>query len=245
MTQNSRIIRLDAGGAGQGGLRPMDLDPEDFESALPHQNLCLCYEDRDLGLTVGVWDTTSMKEAFGPYPGDEFIWVLEGSFAMLDGSGGAVTAGQGDAVCFRNGAPVSWKQDGYLKKFFMTYLNPELPVPELDTAQGGVIVIDPKAALRTTSDPDAPVEHDHVAFTNDAGNMAMGIWDCAAATFEMSPFPVHEFVYVLEGETVITEEDGTVHEFGPGDCFFVPKGTVCQWHIPRYIKKYYAGLDAG
>ncbi len=241
----SRLIHLTAQGSENTGLTPLDLDADDFQSTVPRQHWHLFYENPTIGLTVGVWDTTAMQEAFGPYPGDEFIWVLNGKFEMIDEKGRATGAGQGDCVAFRNGAPMSWKQDGYLKKFFITYLDPKAVIPQIDTADGAVIVMDPYAGLRVTSKPGDPIEREHVAFTNDAGNMTVGLWECEAADFEMAPFSVHEFVKVITGEAIITEADGTRHHVTAGDCFFIPKGTECQWHIPSFIKKYYAQVDAG
>lgn len=84
MNKAHRVIRLEENGPNQAGLQPMKLDPEDFESPLPTQRIHIYYEDISIGLTVGVWETTTMQERFGPYPGDELIWVLEGQFSIID-----------------------------------------------------------------------------------------------------------------------------------------------------------------
>ncbi|MFK7754995.1 MAG: cupin domain-containing protein [Sedimentitalea sp.] len=240
MTPTPRLIHLSANGPNDVGLTALDLDPADFQSPLPKQHWHLFYEDPAIGLTVGVWDTTTMQEAFGPYPGDEFIWVLEGGFAMIDANGVAHPAGPGDCVALRNGAEMSWKQDEYLRKFFITYVDPNAQPTTPSAADAAVVVMDPDAPMDIASQPGAPVERDHVAFTNDAGNMTVGLWSSETGEFEMEPFSVHEFVKVIEGEAVITEENGTVHTVTAGDCFFIPKGTVCSWKIPQFIKKYYA-----
>ena len=242
MSSALHLIRLTSNGPDSTGLSPLELDPADFQSPLPQQHWHVFFEDPAIGLTVGVWDTTTMQEAFGPYPGDEFVWVLEGNFAMIDGEGHATPAGAGQCVAFRNGAPMSWKQDGYLKKFFIRLLDPNAETPTIENAHGAVIVMDPDAPMKASSAEGAPLEREHVAFTNDAGSMTVGLWDCEAATFEMETFPVHEFVKVIEGAAVITMEDGSAHTVKADDCFFIPKGTVCQWHVPTYIKKYYAQI---
>ena len=78
-----RIIRLEPHGPTDSGMPKMRLSPGDFQSELPVQHKHIYYEDDALGLEVGVWDTTSMQEVFGPYPGDEFMWVLEGKVIMV------------------------------------------------------------------------------------------------------------------------------------------------------------------
>ncbi|MFQ5621890.1 MAG: cupin domain-containing protein [Paracoccaceae bacterium] len=250
MTDATHIIRLEANGPAGQGLSRMACDPADFQSPVPIQHLHVYFQDPEIGLSVGVWDTTTMQEAFGPYPGDEFVWVLDGAFRMLDGEGGAVECPNDSCVTFRNGAPVSWKQEGYLKKFYITYLDPKADVPAIDSAEGAVRVLDPDAPLkvRDTTDPfeidgPAPVQKDHVAFANDAGNFVAGTWESGPMVSRMRPFPCHEFVRMLEGEVTITESDGTARTFGAGDCYFVPKGTVCSWTIPERVKKHYAILD--
>lgn len=43
------------------------------------------------------------------------------------------------------------------------------------------------------------------------------------------PHEYDEFVLVLNGKLVLTEQDGTTHEFHPGDAFVVPKGYTGTW----------------
>lgn len=253
MSAEQRVYRLKRNGPAGMGLARMELDPADFQSALPEQFIHSYFEDDSIGLTVGVWTTTSMQEAFGPYPGDEFMCILEGQVAMLDGEGNEVTVSAGQAFCIRNAIPVSWKQVGFLRKFYMTYLDPNASTPEIDSAANGVIVLDPakleknlqvtNRAEPITDSNSAHVQRDSMAFTNDAGNMVVGMWDSTAFESEMKPFGVHEFVQLLEGDVTILEGDGTAHLFTAGDAFFIPKGTVCQWKATQPIKKFYSILD--
>lgn len=231
----------------------MELDETDFQSELPDQQLHVYFEDEDLGLSAGVWTTTDMQEAFGPYPGDEFMCLLEGQVDMMDGDGNATRIKQGEVFCIRNGVPTSWKQVGFLRKFYMTYENPKADTAELASVDDGVLILDPEVLQKglevmDSTDPfeingEAPVQHDSMAFTNDAENMFMGMWDSTAFESEMRPFPCHEFVQLLEGEVVITQDDGITHRFVAGDAFLVPEGTVCSWKTSGYVKKLYCIFD--
>lgn len=253
MTTAHTVIRLEPAGPAGVGLARMDLNPADFQSPLPEQFLHLYFADEDLGLTVGVWTTTTMQEAFGPYPGDEFMVVLEGRVDMLDGNDKATPVETGQCFQIRNGIPVSWKQQGFLRKFFMTYLDPKAETPKIESADGGVLVLDaaalePGMAAIDGTDPfegvvGNPTQRMNNLFTNDAGNFHTGMWDTTAFESAMHAFPVHEFVHMLEGSVTITEQDGTVHTFGPGDSFFTPQGTVCSWKVTDHVKKFYAILD--
>jgi uncharacterized cupin superfamily protein len=44
-------------------------------------------------------------------------------------------------------------------------------------------------------------------------------------------YPLDEFVYVLEGDVVTLDADGTRHEFHPGDALVIPKGWVGLWDM--------------
>lgn len=254
MNFTPKVIRLEPGGPDGVGLEKMELDPSDFQSELPEQYIHVYYEDGDLGLTVGVWTTTSMQEAFGPYPGDEFMWVLEGNVRMVDAEENETLIKEGETFCIQNGIPISWKQEGFLRKFFMTYSNPKATVSHIDSASGGVRILDPvklsegmkpmdnAEPLVIQSDP--PLQRDNVLFTNDSGNMFVGMWDSTAFDSEMRPFPWHEMVQLLEGEVEITEAEGRMRRFVAGDAFFVPMGTICKWQTSGYVKKFYSILES-
>ncbi len=250
MTSLKRVIRLERNGPAETGMPEIQCDPADFQSPAPAQHLHVYYTEPEIGLNVGVWDTTTMQEAFGPYPGDEFIWVLEGVFKMIDVDGKAIEVNEGESVCFRNAIPISWKQDGYLKKFYITFRDPNADTLELSSAKNGVLILNRDAELIPGKannlfeiDGQKPLQREQVVFTNDTGNMFVGVWDSEAMLSKMRPFPTHEFVQMLEGEVTVTEQDGRAQTFVAGDCFFVPKGTVCSWKIDRYVKKYFAVLN--
>jgi hypothetical protein len=250
MTTTPRVIRLDPNGPAGLGLQPLDLDPADFQSPLPQQHHHPYFSDPAIGLNVGVWDTTTMQETFGPYPGDEFILVLEGAFAMLDARGRAVAGRAGQMVAFRNAAPMSWKQEGYLRKLYLTLRPPGQPTPRIETAEGAVIVIDPETRLTDSDSPPADAGTGHgtaarkrVIFRNDAGTMTVGLRDwgaCDAVAF--TPFPRHEFVVMAAGEVTLREPGGVAQTFVPGDAFFVPQGTPCLWHGSPEVEVFFAAV---
>lgn len=253
MSKARKVVRLEPNGPDGTGLSKMQLDPADFQSDLPEQYMHAYYMDESAGLTVGVWTTTSMQEALVPYPGDEFMYLVEGQVVLVDGEGKETLIKQGETFCTRNAIPVSWRQVGFLRKFYMTYADPKAPTPDIKSADGGVMVLDAASlekemTILDTTEPfqisaDAPIQRDTNRFTNDTGNMFVGMWDSTPFESEMKPFPCHELVQMLEGEVTITEGDGTTNTFKSGDVFFVPMGTVCSWKVTGYIRKFYSILD--
>ncbi len=234
-------------GPGGAGLTKMALEPGDFQSALPEQHLHVFFEDPDIGMSVGTWTTTDMQETFGPYPDDEFMVVLEGRVRMQDRDGNETPVEEGQSFYVRKAIPTSWKQEGFLHKFFITLSAPDAPTPNIKSAEGGVIVFDGETLTAGLVPEKTSIgggtQRDNLVFTNDTGNMTVGMWETSAFESAMQPFSVHEFAQILSGEVSILEQDGTEHVFGPGDVAFVPRGTVCSWRSKGPVTKYYAIVD--
>jgi uncharacterized cupin superfamily protein len=247
MTDTTGIVRLERDGPSGVGLAKLELDPKDFQSDLPDQHIHVYYEDPALGMTVGVWTTTDMQEAFGPYPDNEFMFVLEGRVVMIDGDGNETPVEEGESFFVRKAIPISWKQEGFLRKFFITYSDPGAPVPRIDSADGGVIVFNPQSLeaglVPQKESIGGGTQRDNLVFTNDTANMTVGMWETTAFKREMQPFSVHEFAQIVEGDVTIVGDDGARHRFTAGDVVFVPKGTVCSWQSDNPLEKFYAIVD--
>jgi uncharacterized cupin superfamily protein len=225
VTTLPRLIRIDADTLA---LQPLELDPRDFQSPLPVQNYHSIFEDEDIGLALGIWDTTTMQEAFGPYPTDEYVTVLDGHFAMVDAAGEPIaTAQAGDSVTFRCGVPSSWKQQGYLRKIYLTLPGPEAETLAAASAESGFRVVGPGRA--PLGRPDADGVTREVIFRNDAGTMTVTLSAFPAQTLPSAPCPAHRLIRVLKGGITLTEVASRPETFGPGAHVFLPQGTACAW----------------
>ncbi len=117
------------------------------------------------------------------------------------------------------------------------------------TRGGRIIRLDPKGPggvpLVATAfikpewvDEGVADERGHVYYTNPEGNTQVGFWECTSFR-ETIAFPYDEFGYVLEGTLELTDESGDTETFGPGDLFFIPRGTTVTWHLTELFKQYY------
>ena len=209
-------------------LEPLELDPQDFQSPLPVQHYGLIHEDEEIGLAVGIWDTTTMQEAFGPYPGDEVITVLDGHFSMVDAAQAPIIRAQaGDCVTFRNGTPSSWKQEGYLRKIYLTLKHPGGETPHIAGGQDGFRVVAPDQAPQGTPGADGVTRE--VIFRNDAGTLTVTLCAFPAQTLPPAPAPTHRLIRVLAGSVTLAEPGAAGTTLGPGDHAFLPGGTVHGW----------------
>jgi uncharacterized cupin superfamily protein len=83
----------------------------------------------------------------------------------------------------------------------------------------------------------------HNYYTSPSGLLTAGVWKCTAHTLELGPYPVDEFMLVLDGSVNIVHADGHEEVFRAGDAFVIPKGLPCQWKQTESIHKVYVILD--
>ena len=72
-----------------------------------------------------------------------------------------------------------------------------------------------------------------------------GIWDSQAGHFQATMSGIVEFCTIIEGSTEITNlDDGTTQTVKSGDAFVMQEGLRTEWHVPKYVKKYFVISDA-
>jgi uncharacterized cupin superfamily protein len=82
-----------------------------------------------------------------------------------------------------------------------------------------------------------PVQRGHIYHQDEALGYMAGVWDCTAMTGKLEPYAVHEFMFLLEGSVIMVLEDGVEITVNAGEAFVIPKGLVCQWKQPGYVRK--------
>lgn len=239
MEDRTGVIRLGRDGAAPDCDAPL--------SSLPEQNRHVLFEDPAIGMKVGTWSSTGIRQTFQAYPQDAFMHVLEGCVSMLDGDGNATPVEKGQSFCLPRSIPVRWEQQGLLHTFFVTLSPPGVTDSQDVSQRGSAIVLDADALepglVAEQNAIGGGKQRDNLVFTNRTGNMTVGMWETSAFESAMQPFSIHEVAQIISGEITILEEDGTEHVFGPGDVAFVPRGTVCSWRSKGTARKFYAIVD--
>jgi len=59
------------------------------------------------------------------------------------------------------------------------------------------------------------------------------------------PTDVDEFVYVLSGKLILTEPNGTVHEYRPGDSLVLPIGYTGTWEMQGNYRELVVEMHKG
>jgi uncharacterized cupin superfamily protein len=65
----------------------------------------------------------------------------------------------------------------------------------------------------------------------------IGVWEAGAGKTFLKNFPFTEYVLMISGSVIVTEEDGTSRSFVAGDTFVIPKGWSGVWDVQERMKK--------
>jgi len=65
----------------------------------------------------------------------------------------------------------------------------------------------------------------------------IGVWEAGAGKTNLKNFPFTEYVLMISGSVIVTEEDGTSRSFVAGDTFVIPKGWSGVWDVQERMKK--------
>jgi uncharacterized cupin superfamily protein len=241
-----KIIRLNAAPKGFGEVAD-DLTQDMFDSKLPVQHSHEYFADDEIGLYVSVWDTTDMTEVAGPYPCDEFMWLLEGEAVIKNCKSGAMEkAIAGEPFVIPRGYHCQWHQSGYLRKFFLISENPNEPVPDRPAVEGIIIPQEdspmgpPLTAEPFRADSSSTIQRQHISYRDHSGNFLAGSWESDPFESAGIPFPCHQLAYVTEGSLTLIDENGNPHVFGPGDALFVPEGVLCSARATEKVRLFFA-----
>ena len=244
-----KIISLSAAPKGFG-RNPDELTADMFVSELPVQHSHEYYADEELGLYVGVWDTTDMTETAGPYACDEFMYLIEGEAVIKNCKTGVKEkAKAGEAFLIPRGYDCQWHQTGYLRKYYLISENPNEPVPEKPTVEGIIIPgsDDPMEPL-TKAEPFLVTsaghnQRQHVCYRDGTGKFASGTWESEPFQSEPAAFPYHGFACVQAGSLTLTDESGDQHSFAASDAFFIPQGVVCRAEASEFTRLFFSILS--
>jgi uncharacterized cupin superfamily protein len=243
--KDKSIIRLSADPEGFGEALD-ELEAEDFSSDVPVQHTHSVFENDDIGLYVGLWDTEAMVEAGGPYACDEFMWLIEGECQIKNNRTGEIEAVKaGTPFVIPKGYDCQWQQPGYLRKFYVISEHPEEEIPAAPAHEGIVI---PKAdAVLSEVAADEPFvitsgarPKQNICYKDTTGKFFSGTWASEAFEAEQRPFPYNEFAYVQDGSITLTDAEGAAQVFNTGDAFFIPEGVECNATVANSVRLYIA-----
>lgn len=202
----SKIIKLTSNPPGFGEAQD-ELEQSMFSSSLPVQHSYMAYENDEIGLYVGIWDTTDMVEAPGAYPCDEFMVLIEGQAQIKNNSIDEFEeVNTGQSFVIPKGYDCQWHQQGYLRKYFVIWEHPNDPMPVKPSVNG--LLIDGQDYLDTTK------------------QFYCGKSNQGSYSDIVTAHSCHEFIYVTQGTIVIYNQQQEL-TLTAGDTAFIPQATPC------------------
>lgn len=70
------------------------------------------------------------------------------------------------------------------------------------------------------------------------GVFSWPVWSCEVSEFSWH-YKQREFCYLLEGEVVVTGDEGASVDIAAGDLVSFPAGLACQWTVLKPVRKQY------
>ena len=90
-----------------------------------------------------------------------------------------------------------------------------------------------------TLDAGTPQQHGVLYLDDTVHKVTAGVWTCTAMTGKMGAWSSNEFMVLLEGTVNVVHHSGEELTVHAGECFVIPKGTICQWKQPGFVRKFF------
>lgn len=82
------------------------------------------------------------------------------------------------------------------------------------------------------------------AYRDPAGRFFAGLWQSETGKWRIR-YTEEEYCHVLEGVSVITDEEGRAVTVSAGDRFVIPRGFAGTWEVVEPTRKIYVIYEAG
>ena len=237
------IIKLSQNPEGFGNVAD-ELEESMFESPLPKQHTHSYYEDEELGLYIGVWDTTDMLETAAPYACDEFMSIIEGVVEIKNNKTGMIeTIMAGESFVIPQGYDCQWHQQGYLRKFYVIF-EPQ-DIPESPVIERVIHFKENNTAASMSDIPWQETSDGHrkkVLYQNHNKTFTSGIWQSDGFSTSAINFPYNEFIMLKQGCLICIDEQGIEYKINAGEALFIPQAACCSWHSEEKISIHFAQI---
>lgn len=101
-----------------------------------------------------------------------------------------------------------------------------------------IVIIDSTTPTKEVGrEPGGIYVGETIIHRNADSTAQVGVWEADVSKTRLTNYPFTEYVLMISGRLVIINDDGTEHEFTPGDTFVMPKGWTGVWDIRERMKK--------
>lgn len=245
---SARSMRIFSHARGEGLDDLPKLPASELASGTPQQFGRTYFNAPKLGLSVGMWSSSAFEGAMRQRDADEFGLLLDGTATLTEAGGKVTELAQGDGFVIPRGVECAWKQDGHVRKIFVTYACPKAPGKPTATH---VVKVSAVGQLSPCAGPDKSLLNspeprcaEHVAYTDASGQFTVGVWSATPYDRKATPFGRYELMHFVEGHVDLHDGSQDSQGFGVGETVFVPKGAPLGWRSHRDVKKIYVILSS-
>ncbi|WP_339845578.1 cupin domain-containing protein [uncultured Halopseudomonas sp.] len=75
-------------------------------------------------------------------------------------------------------------------------------------------------------------------YSSPCGQFSSGTWECVPGHWEVS-YSEHEYCEILEGVSILHDDQGGSRKLEAGDRFVIPAGFVGSWEVIERTRKVY------
>jgi len=197
------------------------------------------FKDETLGLYIGFCDTIDIIETALPSTYNEFMIIIDGRVEIKNNKTGDIeTIMSGESFVIPQGVNCQWRQQGYLRKFYVIYEPQEIlanPVTEQ------VVFIDENSDISWKETSSG--QRKKILYRSNNQRFTVGVWQSNALTTNLIDFPYHEFIFIHKGSLICIDDTGGSHYFKRGDALFIPQGTRCAWQVKDKVSIHFAQLN--
>ena len=247
MTNFVRLTNLDTPDLEDWGLWP----EHDLVAGEGQQHGRLWLDDKDTGLTVGIWQCSPITARMGPWSTNEVMLLIEGSVVIDHADGSTLDVVAGEAFFIPKGTVCAWRQAGSLKKFFVIHDDASgRTATDASALRARKIALDGELSPTDGPDPSllsgaVPTCRETVAFTDLTGQLTAGVWSATPYRRKAVPSSRHELMHVLDGTMTLFDEAGREETFAAGETVFVQNGAMTGWSSATEVRKFFCSLIPG
>jgi len=193
---------------------------------------------QDDQVQAGVWEAAPYTSGPRRTKYSEFMYLLEGSVALVDADGREETFRAGDAVLVPRGTELTWKQTEKVRKYWVIFDRSE----EMPKAKTTFLRIEPDGPAGKGLVGEGRTKY-HTYYETPDEKQSVGVWETkphTSADFRETKYA--ELMVFLKGSVSLIEKNGREQKFEAGDVALVPKGIEYKWKSDT-VRKFWVIFD--
>lgn len=192
------------------------------------------WKSSDGAFTAGAASLGVVTLALKDFSVDQYMTLLSGKVEVTDNNGRTQKFGPGDSLIIPRGFAGTWKNLSPIRIIAIHhYTDRPMANPEITRVDPGALKTAPETDAENTDDlkivAGKPKNSFAQIYKSADGRFTAGPSTLGTATATLTNFKVNQFMTLLAGEVEVTDKNGKIQKFGPGDSFVIPKGFSGTW----------------